>query len=1197
MPIDAKISPSRKTCRLADGSIHQVHETTLHVCSPYFTGYTPALIFQNACFPFLLGNIKGALFPTEETSNRVIPVNHQIGVPKSSKPPSVVSLPSYRSTDDVTNNGSRDPSKVASCMTSLDAPSPDTVHIGVITRGSIAKQKHVTPSPLHAPVIDDLDLSPSQLSEMQKNDPILNTFFHLAKSGEVQKDKANASISYFVNNDILFRRYQAANDPHGYRCIKQVMVPEVLKNRIMQVAHVSNFSGHMNASKTVEIIRQSFFWKDMLGSVTRFVQSCDTCQRCAPKPVKAPMGTHPVISQPFYQVCVDLIGEISTPSSQGHKYILLSVDYATRYCQAVALKKTNTQTIVDALLEFWCSTGIPSVMRADNAPNLSGNLMKEVARVLSIKLTNSIALHPMSNGLVESYVKSVTKVLRKLTVDRPSDWHRYLSPTLFCLRQMPNSTGFSSFELIYGKKPRSPVQILKEVWTKQVDDEVASPYKYVADLKRRIKETADLARVESQKVQKRNKVNFDKHAKMRHLNVGDNVLLLRPDKTNKLDVKWFGPFKVLERDGRCTYVVDVRGKKRLYHINMMKKYNENSATVNSIAEDSQRADMTSHVGHPVPTMADMSHSIHNQTNIVCGQLNTSHDVMTTASPCDRDQGNNHRDTTPEDIDFQSQRSKGVSDDNPLIDQPRSGQSDQHDQSIESTADHLSTGVPILNMANAVIVDETPGDDGIESVEIHPPRLSGGETYKDVIINPDLSEGQQQEIRNILCDFQDVLSEIPGKTHLEEHTIELTSDEPLRRRPYPTPQALQQTMKEEISEMLKHGIIEESNSDFCNPCLMVKKADGKFRFVFDARLVNSHTKFDCESVQNMETMFDDFHDSKYFAVIDLSKSYWQVPLAESSKKYTAFSTGLDQHLYQFTRTPFGLLNSGKSFCRLMRKVLRGIKHVKNYIDDIIIHARNWQELITGLKAVLQRLREAGLTARPSKIKIGFPEIPFLGHIVGHGFKKPQLNKIETILNTKPPPTKKTMQSFLGLTNFYAAYIPNYALYAAPLSEVIKKNHPEKIKWHPGLDEPFNHLKKVMASSPVLKLVDFSLEMYLRTDASMVGIAGVLFQKHDGVSFPVVYIGRKLLDREKRYSVIELECLSLVYCISKLKYYLIEREFVLETDAKSLLYLNKNKNSTNSRLTRWSLQLQEYRFRVKAIKGASNHGADFLSRTVQ
>ena len=138
---------------------------------------------------------------------------------------------------------------------------------------------------------------------------------------------------------------------------------------------------------------------------------------------------------------------------------------------------------------------------------------------------------------------------------------------------------------------------------------------------------------------------------------------------------------------------------------------------------------------------------------------------------------------------------------------------------------------------------------------------------------------------------------------------------------------------------------------------------------------------------------------------------------------------------------------------------------------------------------------------------------------------------------------------------------------------------------------------MASSPVLKLVDFSLEMYLRTDASIVGIAGVLFQKHDGVSFPVVYIGRKLLDREKRYSVIELECLSLVYCISKLKYYLIEREFVLETDAKSLLYLNKNKNSTNSRLTRWSLQLQEYRFRVKAIKGASNHGADFLSRTVQ
>ena len=114
--------------------------------------------------------------------------------------------------------------------------------------------------------------------------------------------------------------------------------------------------------------------------------------------------------------------------------------------------------------------------------------------------------------------------------------------------------------------------------------------------------------------------------------------------------------------------------------------------------------------------------------------------------------------------------------------------------------------------------------------------------------------------------------------------------------------------------------------------------------------------------------------------------------------------------------------------------------------------------------------------------------------------------------------------------------------------------------------------------------------------MIAIAGVLLQEHNEEKFPIVYVGRKLLDRETRYAVIELECLALVYCLEKLKHYLLGAHFVLETDAKALLYLNKQKHSSNNRLTRWSLQIQEYNFTVVAIKGKINHCADFLSRSL-
>ena len=213
---------------------------TLQVVSPYFTGTIPALIFKNACFPFWLGNIRGSLLPTIETQGKLIPVSHKLKQSPNHEIFGSAQKPQtgkFIATDDHPGIGSL--SEVPRQL----LPS-EKCHVDVVTRGTSARLKAVTSSPLHAPHIDGIDITPSQLSEIQNNDPSLTKYFDLASTGEAQYHKAKAEISYCIENSILYRKYRSAKDPNGYRMLKQVMVPESWRDKVTLLAHESNFGGH-----------------------------------------------------------------------------------------------------------------------------------------------------------------------------------------------------------------------------------------------------------------------------------------------------------------------------------------------------------------------------------------------------------------------------------------------------------------------------------------------------------------------------------------------------------------------------------------------------------------------------------------------------------------------------------------------------------------------------------------------------------------------------------------------------------------------------------------------------------------------------------------------------------------------------------------------------------------------------------------
>ena len=214
------------------------------------------------------------------------------------------------------------------------------------------------------------------------------------------------------------------------------------------------------------------------------------------------------------------------------------VDYATRYPEAVPLEKIDTESIAEALMGIFSRVGFPREILSDNGTQFVSQVMREVTRLISVKRLFSSPYHPMANGLCEKFNGTLKK---------------------FAYREVPQeSTGFSPFELLYGRTLRGPMSILRDLWTKEgIDNEVITTYQYVFDLRNRIEETCTLARENLLTAQQRYKKHFDKTARLRTMDVGERVLVMLPTDHNKLLLRWKGPYPIVEKVGLADYRIQI----------------------------------------------------------------------------------------------------------------------------------------------------------------------------------------------------------------------------------------------------------------------------------------------------------------------------------------------------------------------------------------------------------------------------------------------------------------------------------------------------------------------------------------------------------------------------------------------------------------------------------------------------------------
>lgn len=456
----------------------------------------------------------------------------------------------------------------------------------------------------------------------------------------------------------------------------------------------------------------------------------------------------------------------------------------------------------------------------------------------------------------------------------------------------------------------------------------------------------------------------------------------------------------------------------------------------------------------------------------------------------------------------------------------------------------------------------------------------------------LTEEQTNALKKVIDQFPSFLISGLGKTSLLSHHIDVGDAKPIKQRHFPVSPAVEKLLYSEVDRMLQLGVIEESDSAWSSPVVLVQKP-GKVRLCLDSRKVNAVTAKDAYPLPQIDGILSRLPKAVYISSLDLKDAFWQIPLDPASRDKTAFTIP-GRPLYQFNVMPFGLCNAGQTMSRLMDKVIPASlrNEVFIYLDDLLLVSENFEDHLRVLKTVSECIRAAGLTINVKKSQFCVQQVRYLGHIIGEGVIRTDPEKVAAIEKFPIPKTLKSLRSFLGMAGWYRKFIDNFATVSAPLTDLLKAKR--RFTMTEDGQQAFTQLKRMLCSAPVLRSPDFSKPFYIHCDASKSGVGGVLVQKTpEGDEYPIAFVSKKLNKAQKNYSVTEQECLAAIVSVKRFRPYVEGHDFTIVTDHASLKWL-MSQTDLNSRLARWALKLQAFRFTIEHRRGLLNVVPDALSR---
>ena len=254
----------------------------------------------------------------------------------------------------------------------------------------------------------NLDISKPELRKLQDEDPMIQEL--KAKNPEVIEER----------NGLWYHLWKPRQHPE--KIVEQLLLPKQYYQVICKLAHTIPLAGHLGRDKTVKRITRHFYWPSVFRDVADYCKSCPECQRTGKGRLhKVPLVPLPVMQEPFERIAMDIVGPLPR-SKRGNQYILVVCDYATRYPEAMAIRKIDAGVVAEKLIQMFSRVGIPREILSHQGTNFMSQLLKELYNLLHIHPIRTSPYHPQTDGLVERFNKTLKSLLRKFVKKQGRDW-------------------------------------------------------------------------------------------------------------------------------------------------------------------------------------------------------------------------------------------------------------------------------------------------------------------------------------------------------------------------------------------------------------------------------------------------------------------------------------------------------------------------------------------------------------------------------------------------------------------------------------------------------------------------------------------------------------------------------------------------------------------------------------------------------
>ena len=343
------------------------------------------------------------------------------------------------------------------------------------------------------------------------------------------------AANYTIKTNLLYK-IDNKNQQKLYRVITKEELPALL-----YMMHNDPTSGHFATKAMFQKIKERYYWPQYYEDIKQYAESCDACQRRGRS--KQNNLLHPIpVHSPFYQIGIDFVGPLPR-SKRGKKYIIVAMDYLTKWPEAKAVSEATAEAASNFIYEqIICQHGCPQLILSDRGTHFNNNMIKSLMDKFKINHLLSTPYHPQTNGLVERFNKTLCESLARLSL-RNNDWDLYIAPTLFAYRTTKhNTTQIEPFFLVYGRNARLPIDQHEKENLQVEHDHIQQIVDQLPITRAAAKE-----RIGHAQVKQKNKHDVKVH-KPQGFEIGNKVLYfnvtLDHSHSGKFKPKWKGPFVI-----------------------------------------------------------------------------------------------------------------------------------------------------------------------------------------------------------------------------------------------------------------------------------------------------------------------------------------------------------------------------------------------------------------------------------------------------------------------------------------------------------------------------------------------------------------------------------------------------------------------------------------------------------------------------